>query len=225
MEPVMIEEKNKGLNREKIIEQLNWRYAVKKFDAGRRIPDEDWNVLEHSLILAPSSYGLQPYKFIVVTDENLKRELTPAAYGQTQIADCSHLVVVAYKKVLTDADVEHYVDRIVEVRNAPRESFKDYEQTMKATAQKAVHEGTIETWNSRQAYLALGFLLETAALLEIDACPMEGFNPAEFNRILGLEEDYSAVVLCPLGYRDRENDWLANLPKVRFTKEELIDRR
>ena len=100
---------------ETIIEQLNWRYAVKKFDAGQKISDEKWNTLEHSLLLAPSSYGLQPFKFIVVTDEKIKQELAPAAYGQTQIADCSHLVVIAYKKVLTDADVAHYVDRIVEV--------------------------------------------------------------------------------------------------------------
>lgn len=207
----------------KIIEQLNWRYAVKKFDSTKKVSDEDWNVLEHSLTLAPSSYGLQPYKFIVVTDENVKKQLTAAAYGQSQIADCSHLVVVAYKKVLSDADVARFVDRIVEVRNAPRESMKDYEDTMKASAQKAIHEGYIETWNSRQAYIALGFLLETAALIGVDACPMEGFDPAEFNRILGLE-DYSAVVLCPIGYRDRENDWLANLPKVRFPKEELIQR-
>ena len=211
-------------NRETIIEQLNWRYAVKKFDSSKRISDEDWNVLEHSLILAPSSYGLQPYKFVVITDENLKRELTPAAYGQTQVADCSHLVVIAHKKVLTDADVEHFVDRIVEVRNLPREAMKDYEDTMKGSAHKAVDEDYIETWNSRQAYLALGFLLETAAFMKIDATPMEGFNPAEFNRILGLA-DYSAVVLCAVGYRDRENDWLVNLPKVRFVKEELIDRR
>ncbi len=214
---------NRTVN-ERILEQLNWRYAVKKFDAGKKISDADWDTLEHSLILAPSSYGLQPYKFVVITDENLKKELMPAAYGQTQIADCSHLVVVAHKKVLTDADVEHFVERIVEVRNTPPDSMKDYENTMKATAKKNLDEGTIETWNSRQAYLALGFLLETAALLEIDACPMEGFIPAEFNRILGLE-DYSSVVVCALGYRDRENDWMANLPKVRFPKEELIDRR
>lgn len=212
------------LTNEKILEQLNWRYAVKKFDPTRKVSAEDWELLEKSLILAPSSYGLQPYKFVVVTDDNLKKELTPAAYGQTQIADCSHLVVVAYKKVLTDADVEHFVERIVEVRNVPREAMKDYEDTMKAQARKAVDEGFIETWNSRQAYLALGFLLETAALLEIDATPMEGFSPAEVNRVLGLE-DYSAVALCAVGYRDRENDWLANLPKVRFKPEELIDRR
>jgi len=215
---------NSSPDRKTILEQLNWRYAVKKFDSSKKISDEDWKVLEESLILAPSSYGLQPYKFVVITDDDLKSELTPAAYGQTQIADCSHLIVVAYKKVLTDADVEHFVDRIVEVRRAPRESLKEYEDTMKGAARKSVTDGTSETWNSRQAYLALGFLLETAALLEIDACPMEGFNPAEFDRILGLE-DYSAVALCAVGYRDAANDWLANLPKVRFAREELIDRR
>ena len=210
-------------NRETILEQLNWRYAVKKFDSSKRVSDEDWNVLEQSLILAPSSYGLQPYKFIVVTDENLKRELTPAAYGQTQIADCSHLVVIAYKKALNDADVEHFVERIIEVRNVPGESLKEYEDTMKGSTRKAVDENYIETWNSRQAYIALGFLLEAAALLRIDATPMEGFNATQVNEILGLT-DYSAVVLCAVGYRDAENDWLVNLPKVRFPVEELIQR-
>lgn len=217
-------ENNKRVSNETILRQLNWRYAVKKFDQTKKVSDEDWNTLEQSLILAPSSYGLQPYKFIVITDENLKQELTPAAYGQTQIADCSHLVVIAYKKVLTDSGVEHFVDRIVEVREQPREPLADYENTMKGAAKKQVEDGTIETWNSRQAYITLGFLLETAALLGIDACPMEGFHPGEFDRILGLT-DYTSVVLCPVGYRDEANDYMANQAKVRFPKEELIDRR
>ncbi len=214
---------NNEINNEKILEQLNWRYAVKSFDSTKKVSDGDWNTLEQSLILAPSSFGLQPYKFVVVTDKAKKAELTSAAYGQRQIADCSHLVVVAYKKVLTDADVEHFVERNMEIRHQPHEALADYENTMKGSAKKAVADGTIETWNSRQAYIALGFLLETAALLGIDACPMEGFNPAEFDRILGLE-DYSAVALCAVGYRNAEEDWLANLPKVRFPKEELIGR-
>lgn len=215
---------NGAVSNEAITEQLNWRYAVKKFDASRKISDADWKVLEDSLILAPSSYGLQPYKFIVVQDEQLRAELTPAAYGQTQVADCSHLVVIAYKKVLTDADVEHFVERIVEMRGTTREMLADYENTMKGAAKKQREDGTVETWNSRQAYLALGFLLETAALLGVDACPMEGFHPGEANRILDLE-DYSAVVLCPLGYRDEANDFMANQAKVRFPREEMIDRR
>lgn len=216
--------KKQPISGKQILESLNWRYSVKKFDAKRKVSAEDWQTLEQTLLLAPTSFGLQPFKFIVVTDPKLKAELTPAAYGQTQIEDCSHLVVVAYKKSLTDADVEHFVDRIIEVRGTTRESIVDYEETIKTAAKNAVSAGTIETWNSRQAYIALGFLLEAAALLGIDSCPMEGFNAAEFNRILGLE-DYSAVALCPVGYRDAANDWLVNQAKVRFPKEELIDHR
>lgn len=212
-----------NITKETIIEQLNWRYAVKKFDASRKISDADWEVLENSLVLAPSSYGLQPYKFVVVTDKELREKLKPAAYGQPQITDSSHLVVVTFKNELTDADVDRLIDRIVKLRGTPRETLADYEKEMKNTAKNARGSGNDGVWNSRQAYLALGFLLETAAALEIDACPMEGFNPAQFNEILGLE-NYSAVALCALGYRDAENDWLAPLRKVRFPKEELIER-
>ena len=216
-----VREKTKS---EKVLEQLNWRYAVKAFDSTKKVSDEDWATLEQSLVLAPSSYGLQPYKFIVVTDQELKEKLKPAAYGQSQITDSSHLVVVAYKKSLSDKEIEEFVDLIVKVRGTPREMLADYESAMKSSAKKATEKGYIETWNSRQAYIALGFLLETAAILGIDACPMEGFDAAQFNEILGLE-DYSAVALAAVGYRDAENDWLAPLPKVRFPKEHLIDCR
>lgn len=209
--------------KETILGKLNWRYATKQYDAAKKISERDWEVLEQSLILAPSSYGIQPYKFIVITDPQMKEKLKPAAYGQPQITDSSHLVVIAHKKTLNTEDIEHFVDRIVEVRGVNRETLSDYENTMKGSAKKAVDEGYIETWNSRQAYIALGFLLETAALLGIDATPMEGFDTAQFNEILGLK-DYSAVVLAAVGYRDAEKDWLANLAKVRMPKDELIVR-
>lgn len=214
---------NNKPNGETILEHLNWRYATKNYDATKKISDADWETLEQSLILAPTSFGIQPYKFIVVTDQALKEKLKPAAWGQAQITDSSHLVVFAYKKTLSDADIDHYVERIVEVRGTPREMLAEYEGVMKNAAQNSVEAGTVETWNSRQAYIALGFLLETAALLKIDATPMEGFDAAQFNEILGLE-DYSAVVICAVGYRNAEADWLANLPKVRFSKEELIQK-
>lgn len=211
------------LSKETILEKLNWRYATKSYDKTRKVSAEDWAFLEEALTLAPSSFGLQPYKFIVVTDDEMREKLKPAAWNQPQITDASHLVVFAYKKVLTDADIEHFIERITEVRGVPRETLTDYENVMKDSAKKAVDEGYIETWNSRQAYIALGFLLETAAFLGIDATPMEGFDAAQFNEILGLT-DCSAVVLAAVGYRDAENDWLADLPKVRFAKEELIKR-
>lgn len=206
-----------------ILEQLNWRYAVKKYDAARKVSEADWAILEESLLLAPSSYGIQPYKFIVITDPETREKLKPAAYGQTQTTDASHLVVFAYKKTLGDADIEEFVDRIVASRGQDRETLIQYETEMKGSAKRAVDGGYIETWNSRQAYIALGFLLETAALLKIDATPMEGFDPAQVNEILGLT-DYSAVVLAAVGYRDAANDWLSPLAKVRKSNEELIVR-
>jgi nitroreductase len=212
-----------NLIKETILEQLNWRYATKSYDASKKVSAEDWETIEDALMLAPSSFGIQPYKFIVVTDPEMREKLKPAAWGQPQITDASHLVVFAHKKTLTDADIEHFVERIAEVRGAPREALADYENIMKGSAQKAVSEGYIEIWNSRQAYIALGFLLETAALLGVDATPMEGFDAAQFNEILGLT-DYSAVVLAAVGYRHTESDWLANLPKVRFPKDHLIVR-
>lgn len=208
---------------EMVLGHLDWRYATKSYDAARKVSDEDWEILENSLMLAPSSFGIQPYKFIVVTDQATKEKLLPAAYGQTQVTDSSHLVVFAYKKTLTDADIDHYVERIVEVRGTPREMLAEYEGVMKTAAKNAVENGTVETWNSRQAYIALGFLLETAALLKIDATPMEGFDAPQFNEILGLT-DYSAVVSCAVGYRNAEADYLADQAKVRFPKEELIQR-
>ena len=211
-----------NLTKETILEQLNWRYATKTYDKTKKVSAEDWELLEETLSLAPSSYGIQPYKFLVITDPEVREKLKSAAWGQAQITDASHLVVFAYKKTLTDADIEQYVDRIVEVRGAPREALADYENIMKGSAQKAVTEGYIEIWNSRQAYIALGFLLQTAALLGIDATPMEGFDAAQFNEILGLK-DYSAVVVAAVGYRDADNDWLAALPKVRAPKGHLIE--
>lgn len=215
------EQGKENLTKEEILEQLNWRYATKSYDATKKVSAEDWETLETALTLAPSSFGIQPYKFIVVTDQEMKEKLRPAAWGQPQITDSSHLVVFAYKKTLTDADIEHFVDRITEVRGVARETLTDYENVMKGSAKKAVDGGYIEVWNSRQAYIALGFLLQTAALLGIDATPMEGFDAAQFNEILGLT-DYSAVVLAAVGYRDAESDWLANLVKVRMPNEELI---
>lgn len=215
---------NSNIENAKLIDALNWRYATKAYDKTKKISDADWATLEESLLLAPTSFGLQPFKFIVVTDPELREKLKGAAWGQPQVTDASHLVVFAHKKTLTDADVEHYFDRIVEVRGVSRESLNDYAGMVKGSAQRAVDGGYVEIWNSRQAYIALGFLLETAALLGIDASPMEGFDPAAFNEILGLT-DYSAVVIAAVGYRDAANDWLAALPKVRFEKDELIERR
>ena len=212
-----------NISKETILDSLNWRYATKAYDKTRKISAEDWATLEQSINLAPSSFGIQPFKVLVIENPETREKLRAAAYGQAPVTDASHFVVFAYKKTLTDADIEEFVDRIVDVRGQARESLADYENAMKGAARRATEGGYVETWNSRQAYIALGFLLETAALLGIDATPMEGFDPAQFNAILGLE-DYSAVAIAALGYRDADGDWLAGLPKVRKAESDLIER-
>ena len=207
---------------ETVLEQLKWRYAVKQFDSEKKISDEDWIVLENSLVLAPSSYGLQPYKFFVITNDELREKLRPACYGQPQITDSSHLVVLAAKKDLTVEDIEDYVKLIQDTRGTPREMLEDYIGMMMGTQKLLSETGQATAWAQKQVYIALGFLLETAAVLGIDACPMEGFVPDKVDEVLGLK-DYTSTVLCTVGYRS-ENDWLAELAKVRFPNEKLVEK-
>jgi nitroreductase len=206
------------------VNALNWRYATKSYDKDKKISAEDMATLEAALLLAPSSYGIQPYKFIVIESPELREKLKPAAFGQGAITDASALVAIAYQKSLAPADIDKFIDRIVDVRGTERSTMTGYGDMMKGVAKKAVDEGYIETWNSRQAYIPLGFLLAAAAVLGIDATPMEGFDPKQFNEILGLT-DYSVVVLAALGYRDEQSDRLASLPKVRKPAGEIIERR
>jgi nitroreductase len=206
-----------------LIEKLKWRYAVKKFDSTKKINDTDWQTLEQSLMLTPTSFGLQPLKFIVITDDKLKAELQPFAWNQQQITTCSHLVVIATKKEVTEADVEEYINRIMEVRGTDyNDDMKNFQAMINGFRQNASDQGWMQQWTHKQSYIALGFLMESAAILDIDSCPMEGFNSEDFDRILGLDkEGYSTAVLCPVGYRSSE-DWLANLAKVRFETEKLV---
>src|SRR5215207_8879432 len=208
---------------ESVIDSLEWRYAVKAYDRSKKVSDEDLKVLEDSILLAPSSFGIQPYKVFVISDPAVRERLKPAAYNQPAITDASHLIVFAYKRTLTDQDVDQFVGRIADVREQSRESLQGLETAVRGAVSRSVEGGNVETWNSRQAYIALGFLLETAALLNIDATPMEGFDSEKVNEVLGLT-DYSAVAIAAIGYRDAENDWLASLPKVRKPKSELIER-
>src|SRR5438445_4847361 len=147
---------NLQTTKDDILMQLNWRYAVKQYDPAKKISDTDWETLEEALTLAPSSFGLQPYKFIVITDEATREKLKPAAYGQTPITDASHIVVFAYKKTFDEKDTERFIERIAQVREQSRESLADYENVINSSAKRATDGGYIETWNSRQAYIALG---------------------------------------------------------------------
>ncbi len=216
--------KEKLTNKE-LVERLNWRYAVKRFDSSRKIAAEDWETLEKSLLLAPSSYGLQPWKFYVITDEQVKKELRALSFDQPQIEECSHLVVFAARKDADGRDIERLIDRIVEVRGTSREELEILRGMMHGSQKQAAEQGTLNEWAARQCFISLGFLLSAAAVLEIDACPMEGFKPAAYDKHLGIGDDgYFSVVACSLGYRDKENDWLESLEKVRYDASEVIKR-
>lgn len=214
---------SKTISNEQLIEQLKWRYAVKRFDPTKKVSDADWKTLEESLVLSPSSYGLQPWKFYVVTDEAIKKQLQPHAWNQPQIVEASHLVVIAAKKDSDEGDVEKLIDRIVEVRGTKREDLEAMKGMIVNSQRGAIESGYINQWSARQCYIALGTLLTSAAVLGIDACPMEGFVSAEFDKVLGIDKDgYQSVVVCAVGYRDSEHDWLSKLPKVRYESKEVV---
>lgn len=202
-----------------IQQKLEWRYATKAFDPTRKIPAEKWETLEKSLLLAPSSFGLQPWKFLVVESPELRAKLRPVSYNQSQVTDASHFVVLTAHKGVDEKFVAKYIDRIKEVRGVSRESLAGYEKSMNDALNA---KGDKDAWARRQAYIAMGFLLETAALLEVDSCPMEGFIPAAYDEILGLAgTEYTAVAAVPLGYRS-EQDATQSWAKVRFPKSEVI---
>ena len=202
-------------------ERLRWRYAVKRFDPSARIDPATWAALEESLRLAPSSFGLQPWHFVVVTGAATKAKLRPASNDQAQVTECSHLVVFAIKKGLNASDVARYLDRIAEVRALPRASLARLEQSLLAHVQKP-EPFDIDHWSRRQLYLALGFFLTSAALLGVDACPMEGIDPPRYDAILGLAaRGYATVCVATAGTRARDDKY-ATLPKVRFEARDVF---
>ena len=214
---------NMLLTQAQVLEQLNWRYATKKFDATKKIPESIWKALEQSLVLSPSSFGLQPWKFYVVNNSEIRKQLVEHSWGQTQVVDASHLVVLAIKKDVDNEDVDRYVARMAEVQQVPLEQLQGYGNMVKGFLQNPPYPLNENEWAARQTYIALGFFMTCAAMLGIDTCPMEGFVPAKYDEVLGLnKQGYSAVVVCPAGYR-AEDDKYASQPKIRYVTEEVIN--
>jgi nitroreductase len=204
-----------------LTDALHWRYATKRFD-GRKIPAETWSLLEEALVLSPSSAGLQPWKFVVVQDTETRKKLSVAARGQTQPIECSHYVVFAGRKGYDNSDIEHFFRRIAEVRGVAIESLKGYRDMVSGAVDKARAAGHLDTWMSRQVYIALGGFMTSAALLGVDTCPMEGFDPEKFDEILGLAAmGYGSLCACAAGYRSPEDKY-ALAQKVRFRAEDVI---
>ncbi|MBU6409396.1 MAG: NAD(P)H-dependent oxidoreductase [Verrucomicrobia bacterium] len=205
-----------------LLEQLNWRYATKQFDPNRKINARDWATLEEALLLTPSSGGLQPWRFIVVTDPAVRAKLLPVSYGQPQITDASHLVVFAAKDNINEADVDAHVRHAAKVQGVPVENLSRLRDMLVGGIVKSMDEPARNAWARNQAYIALGNLLTSAALIGIDACPMEGFDRAQYDEILGLKaRGLSSAVIATLGYR-LPADKYATAPKVRFPREQVF---
>lgn len=212
----------KPVSNETLIKQLQWRYAVKRFDATRKIPADDWRALEQALVLTPSSFGLQPWKFVVVTDQPTKQRLVPASWNQTQLADASHAVVFAIRRDLGTADIDRFVARTAEVRGVNPESLAGYRKMMIGSLTTPRAGFDINHWATNQVYIALGNFMTAAAMLGIDTCPMEGIEPAKYDEILGLPKDgYATAVVATAGYRSADDKYAA-LAKVRFAAEDVI---
>jgi nitroreductase len=211
-----------NLTNEQLLAALNWRYATKVFDATKKIPADVWNTLEQSLVLTPTSYGLQPYQFLVISNPAKRAELLPHSWGQKQVVDCSHYVVFTARTEMTEADVAKLIARISSVRGVPAETMTPYWNMMIGDVVRGPRGKIAHEWATRQAYIALGNLMTCAAVLGVDACPMEGLVPAEYDRILNLNgSGYATVVACALGYR-AAGDKYARLAKVRYETRDLV---
>jgi nitroreductase len=204
---------------------LRWRYAVKSFDGNRSIASDTWDALEQALVLTPSSYGLQPWKFLVINDAALKAELRTHSWNQSQITDCSHLVVLLAKRSIDSSDLERLIQATAHTRGIEATGLEGYKGMMQRDLVEGPRSQTIGTWASNQVYIALGNLMTAAALLGVDSCPIEGFSPPDYDRILGLENSpYRSTVVCPCGYRSADDKYAA-LAKVRYPLNELIEHR
>ena len=207
---------------QQLVNALKWRYATKVFDPNKKISAELWQALQRALVLSPSSYGLQPYRFLVIRDATKRAALLPHSWNQKQVVDCSHYVVFTGRTKMTEADIDRFLALTSRVRNLPAEALSTYRGMMVGDLVNGPRSQIAHEWAARQAYIALGNLMTCAAVLGVDACPMEGFVPAEYDRVLGLgNSGYASVVCCALGYRSA-NDKYAGLAKVRHETADLV---
>jgi nitroreductase / dihydropteridine reductase len=203
-----------------LLDALQWRYASKKMN-GKQVPEEKVEKILEAIRLAPSSMGLQPYTVLVIKDAELKKQILPIANNQQQVVDASHLLVFAAWDNITPEQVDEYISLTAEIRNIPVASLDAFKDMLLNIAARPAEENL--QWAARQSYIAFATAIAAAAAEQVDATPMEGFNNAALDDLLGLKEKgLCSITLLPLGYRDVENDWLAKFPKVRREKEKLF---
>lgn len=204
-----------------LLDKLKWRYAAKAM-TGQTVPQEKVDNIIEAISLAPTSSGLQPFELFVITDQDIKEKIKPIAWNQSVITDCSHLLVFAAWDTYTEERINKMFDLVNEVRGFKNEGWENYRQMLLGAYPPRDAE---ENFNhaAKQAYIALGMGLTAAAFEEVDSTPIEGFDPAALDEILGLKEKgLRSCVIMTLGYRDVEKDWLVNLKKVRKSKEDLV---
>lgn len=207
---------------DKLLEAQKWRYATKKFDTTKKIDESTWKVIEDSLVLTPSSYGLQPWKFLIVQNVEKRTELMAASWKQAQVVDCSHMVVFVIKEKLDEEHIDKNLKAIVDTRGVDPASLEGLKKMMIGDLVNGARSQVISEWAARQAYIALGNLMTTCALLGVDACPMEGIDAKKYDQILALEgSGWKTVVACPIGYRATDDKY-ASLKKVRFQNSEVV---
>lgn len=204
-----------------IVDQLNWRMATKTFDPNKKISEGNFDLLLETLRLTPSSYGLQPWKFIVVKNPEIREKLQAASYGQKQITEASHLIILCAKTTLSQVDVDQYIESTAQTRDLKAEDLEGF-KGMLSSFVGGKNQEALQVWATKQTYIALGNLLTSCAIAKIDTCPMEGFDPKAYNEILGLDKiGLTATLACPVGYR--KDDAPESLyKKVRYPKSELI---
>lgn len=203
------------------IKDANWRYATKKFDTSKKVSNKDITTLKEAIRLAASSYGLQPYQVLIIENQEIKTQLQPASWGQSQIVDASHVFVFATELNFGNDNIDKYITTLTETRGISIESVQGYADFMKMKI-NALSEEQKNVWTAKQAYLALGNLMNAAAELKIDTTPMEGFEAAKYDEILELEKQgLHAVVVATIGYRHKE-DATQHYVKVRKSNQELF---
>lgn len=208
-----------------LLARLQWRYATKQFDPARTIDAAIWRALEDALVLAPSSFGLQPWKFVIVEDKALRQQLRAASWNQSQITDADKLVVFLGLRTVTVADVDRYLARQSEVRGTPLTALEGYRKVLVQFVANGWAAKDLAGWNARQVYLALGQFMTAAAMVGVDTCPMEGIDMAAYDRLLGLDgTPFTTLCACTAGHR-LATDKYAGAAKVRYPKEQVLERR
>ncbi|MBP9761345.1 MAG: NAD(P)H-dependent oxidoreductase [Candidatus Magasanikbacteria bacterium] len=205
------------------IENLMWRYATKQFDPTKKLTDEQLHTVLEAMRLAPTSFGIQPYKLYLVENPDVRMQLRDASWGQSQVTDASRFIVVASRIGIGEEDITRFVENIKKTRGQSQEEVQAYQDMMMGSVMN-ISEADRDSWCARQSYIALGFGLSAAAQMQVDACPMEGFDVQKINEILNIPADgYSARAYLSLGFRSSEDKY-AEAPKVRYSEEEIIKR-